>query len=176
MRHGASNLHARAMQRSVHEIEVALRVLQALTNWRQPDQKGVEELHRILPAAGCHSLDEMACVVIQQAVEYRRQVRDAALDGDMRSRRRWVALRAVSNRVDQNRVSGCPPCHTRKPAGHIVGRYPGAAGRVVSDKGVSSTEWLVECGTVTSSGRDHSASILANAIHPAVCHTASRTI
>ena len=67
------------MQRSVQEMQVALRVLSGLTYGQQPDQQDLEELHRIIPAAGYDSLDEMACAVIEQAIEHRRQVRDAGL-------------------------------------------------------------------------------------------------
>jgi hypothetical protein len=74
------------MQRSVDEIRVALRVLQALTFSRQPDPQDVQELHRIIPAADYDSLDEMACTVIQQALEHRKQVRDAELSHQARRR------------------------------------------------------------------------------------------
>jgi hypothetical protein len=64
------------MQRSLQEMQVALRVLSALTHGQQPNQQDVEELHRIISAAGYDSLDEMACTVIEQAIQHRRQVRD----------------------------------------------------------------------------------------------------
>jgi hypothetical protein len=60
-------------------MQVALRVLSALTHRQQPDQYGVEELHRIISAAGYDSLDEMACGVVEQAIQHRRQVGDAGL-------------------------------------------------------------------------------------------------
>jgi hypothetical protein len=63
------------MQRSLQEMQVALRVLSALTHGQQPDQPDVDELHRITSAAGCDSLDEMACTVIEQAIKHRRRVR-----------------------------------------------------------------------------------------------------
>jgi hypothetical protein len=55
-------------------------VLQAITYSSQPDAQDVEELHRIIAAADYDSLDEMACAVIEQAVEHRRQVRDAGVN------------------------------------------------------------------------------------------------
>jgi hypothetical protein len=69
-----------SMQRSVHDMEVALRVLSALTCRQKPDLQDVEELHRIISAAGYDSLDEIACAVIEQALEHRRRVRDASLN------------------------------------------------------------------------------------------------
>jgi hypothetical protein len=55
------------MQRSVQEMRVALRVLSTLTCRQNPDQQDVEELHRIISAAGYDP-------------EHRRRVRDAGLN------------------------------------------------------------------------------------------------
>ena len=70
------------MQRGVQEIQVALRVLSALTYRETPDQQDVEELHRTLSAGNYDSLDEMACAVIEQALEHRRRVRDAGQNAE----------------------------------------------------------------------------------------------
>jgi hypothetical protein len=68
------------MQQSLADIRLALRVLEAVTDGLHPDPHDVEELYRVAPAVEFDSYDEMACAIIQRALERRRQVRDAGLN------------------------------------------------------------------------------------------------
>lgn len=70
----------RAMQQSLADIRLALRVLEAVTDGLHPDPHDVQELYRVAPAVEFDSYDEMACAIIQRAVERRKQVRNAGLN------------------------------------------------------------------------------------------------
>jgi hypothetical protein len=99
-------MHARFMQRSVQEIQVALRVLSALTYREIPHPQDLEELHRIISAANYDSLDEMACAVIEQALEHRRRVRDAGLNAeDQLTERRIRPIRTLQARAHAARLA-----------------------------------------------------------------------
>ena len=53
-------------------IKVALRVLTAITQDRHPAAKDVEELYRLAPEGTYQTLDEVACAVVQNALERAR--------------------------------------------------------------------------------------------------------
>jgi len=61
-------------------MQVALRVLAAINENRQPDPADVAELHRMAPPAAFRSLSELACAVIQQALERRSEGQAAGQD------------------------------------------------------------------------------------------------
>jgi hypothetical protein len=63
------------MQQSLAAMNVALRVLTALTEKRHPDPADVEELRRLAPLHADCPLDELACDVIQEAIRRRAEVR-----------------------------------------------------------------------------------------------------
>jgi hypothetical protein len=65
------------MEESVAEMQVALRVLEAITKRKQPDPHDIEELHRISGPAVYESLDRMACAVIRRATVRFKQARAA---------------------------------------------------------------------------------------------------
>ena len=59
-------------------MELALRVLQAITEKWQPDPQDIEKLRRLVPDSDRLSVDEIACDVVQQELKRRSQVRAAA--------------------------------------------------------------------------------------------------
>jgi hypothetical protein len=68
------------MQYSLQAMELALRVLTALTEKRNPSPEDANRLRAIAAATGtCEMpLDDLACEVIQQALKHRAQVRKKA--------------------------------------------------------------------------------------------------
>ena len=71
------------MQESVDAIRVALRVLAALTEYRNPDPEDVEKLHQLAPPTADASLDEMACAVVEEALKRRREKYKRAKSGGL---------------------------------------------------------------------------------------------
>ena len=66
------------MQQSLEAMRLALRVLAALTEKRDPDPQDVAELRKLLPDAPQEfGMDELACDVIQRAIKHRAAVRAA---------------------------------------------------------------------------------------------------
>jgi len=65
------------MQEAVDAMRVALRVLTAITEHRHPDAIDVENLHRLAPEGAYQSLDEVACAVVEKALERARTRRRA---------------------------------------------------------------------------------------------------
>jgi hypothetical protein len=63
------------MQKSLEAMQVAVRVLTALSEKRTPDPADVEILNNYAPLLSHLSPDELACDVIQQALRRREQVR-----------------------------------------------------------------------------------------------------
>ena len=59
------------MVESVEAMQIALRVLTALTEKIAPDPADVEALRRLAPSRDHAHLDELACEVIQQALKRR---------------------------------------------------------------------------------------------------------
>ena len=68
------------MQYSLQAMELALRVLTALTEKRDPDPEDANRLRAIAAVARVRELplDELACEVIQQALKHRAEVRKKA--------------------------------------------------------------------------------------------------
>ena len=66
------------MTTTLAEMEVALRMLKAITERREPDPQDVKTVRQLLPHAEELSDDERACKVIQQALIRRSRVRAAA--------------------------------------------------------------------------------------------------
>lgn len=68
------------MQYSLAAMELALRVLTALTEKRHPDPEDASRLRALAAGAGARELplDELACEVIQQALKHRAEVRKKA--------------------------------------------------------------------------------------------------
>jgi hypothetical protein len=66
------------MQNGLAAMEVALRVLMAINQKRQPNPADLEELHRLAPLLADLPADELACDVIKQALQRRESVRKAA--------------------------------------------------------------------------------------------------
>jgi hypothetical protein len=50
-------------------LETALRVLQAISDWGNPEDRDVSDLRRLTPEYGACAIDELACEVIQRALE-----------------------------------------------------------------------------------------------------------
>ena len=65
------------MQQLVAAIQVALRVLTAITEGRNPAPQDVEALKRLAPTVQYKSIDELACTVVQDALKHRAKVRAA---------------------------------------------------------------------------------------------------
>jgi len=62
----------RYMCESLEALDVALRVLTAVMEHRQPDAGDVQELRRLRPAEDYSSMDDMACTVIFETLNRRR--------------------------------------------------------------------------------------------------------
>ena len=62
-------------------MEVALRVLQAITRRHNPEPADIAELKRLSPLLLDAPADEMACDVIQQALKRRAALRTAQSAG-----------------------------------------------------------------------------------------------
>ena len=60
------------MDRAAETLEVAVRVLMAITSRRNPEPDDVAALHRLAPCAGPMPLDELACELIQEALQHRK--------------------------------------------------------------------------------------------------------
>jgi hypothetical protein len=65
------------MQQSLDAMQVALRVLAAITERRPPRAEDVEELQRIAPKGEYASIDEMACRVVEEGIKRHRAKRQA---------------------------------------------------------------------------------------------------
>jgi hypothetical protein len=65
------------MPGGLEAMKVALRVLTALTEKREPAFEDVEALRQYVPTATAESIDELACDVIQQALRKRADGRKA---------------------------------------------------------------------------------------------------
>jgi hypothetical protein len=59
------------MQDSTVAMRTALRVLMAITDRAQPDPVDVEELRRVAPECSALATDELACEVVQRALQKR---------------------------------------------------------------------------------------------------------
>ena len=66
------------MQTGIAAMTVALRVLTAVTERREPAVKDLEELRRLAPLLADQPIDELACDVIQQASRQRAELRKSA--------------------------------------------------------------------------------------------------
>jgi hypothetical protein len=65
------------MQESLDAMKLALRVLTALTERRDPDAGDAEALRGLAGDTDNRDLDDLACEVIQKAIKRRDQVRKA---------------------------------------------------------------------------------------------------
>jgi hypothetical protein len=66
------------MQYSLDAMKIALRVLTALTEKRNPSDEEIGRLRELVGVAGEHlPADELACEVIQKALKHRAYVRRA---------------------------------------------------------------------------------------------------
>ena len=66
------------MQQSLDAMRVALRVLTALNDKRQPEASEIATLRQLAgPNFATTSLDELACEVVQNALKHRVQARGA---------------------------------------------------------------------------------------------------
>jgi hypothetical protein len=75
---GSKN-HASPVQYSLQAMEVALRVLTALTEKRNPHPADVNRLRTIVDGSSRDlPLDELACEVIQRALRHRAEARKKA--------------------------------------------------------------------------------------------------
>ena len=68
-----------AMQQSLEAMQLALRVLTAVTEKRYPDPEDVAQLRQLAPDAAAQTPDELACHVIQSALKQRAAVRQQVL-------------------------------------------------------------------------------------------------
>ena len=59
-------------------MQLALRVLTALTEKRYPDPDDVAKLRELAPGARAKTADELACEVIHKALKQRAEVRQKA--------------------------------------------------------------------------------------------------
>jgi hypothetical protein len=69
------------MQPEKDAMKVALRVLTALGDHREPYQADIAELRRIAPDKAAASIDELACDVIQRAIRHRAEARSRHMSG-----------------------------------------------------------------------------------------------
>ncbi len=60
-------------------MKIGLRVLMALNEKRAPDPADLDALRHFTPLLGDLAPDELACEVIQRAIEWRAEVRAARL-------------------------------------------------------------------------------------------------
>jgi hypothetical protein len=70
--------HNPQMEQTQHVLEIAVRVLVAVTNGTETDQHDVEELRRYATLTGNVSLDELACDAIHQVLKCRAEQRRKA--------------------------------------------------------------------------------------------------
>jgi hypothetical protein len=63
------------MERSLHAMKIAARVLLAIGEHRPPDEADVEELRTLDPLMSDMPVDELACDVIQQALKRKEELR-----------------------------------------------------------------------------------------------------
>jgi hypothetical protein len=66
------------MRQSVEAMNVALRVLGAITAGCQPDWGDIQELHRLAPSNGDMPLDQVACLVVEKYLKHYRIKREIA--------------------------------------------------------------------------------------------------
>jgi len=66
------------MQQGLDAMNTAVRVLKAITENRNPDPADADELRRLAPLLADGPLDELACDVIQKALERCAEVRRKA--------------------------------------------------------------------------------------------------
>jgi hypothetical protein len=64
------------MQQSLGEMQLALRVLTALTEKRYPDPEDLIKLQQLAPNSAAKTPDELACEVIHKALKHRAKVRE----------------------------------------------------------------------------------------------------
>jgi hypothetical protein len=57
------------MEQSTQAMRVALRVLEAITARRDPEEPDIEELRHLAPLSADMPLDELACAVVRHAIE-----------------------------------------------------------------------------------------------------------
>ncbi len=62
------------MQDSLEAMQLALRILMSVNYHIPPDSQDVAELRRLAPEGGNWQIDELACVVIQNALERSRKI------------------------------------------------------------------------------------------------------
>jgi hypothetical protein len=67
------------MQQSLEAMQLALRVLTALTEKRYPDPEDLAHLRQLAPDAAAKKPDELACEVIQNALKHRAAVREKSV-------------------------------------------------------------------------------------------------
>jgi PHD/YefM family antitoxin component YafN of YafNO toxin-antitoxin module len=60
------------MQHEKHVLMTALRVLTAVTEWKEPDPHDILELKRLSPNILYVSADELACDVIHRTIQQRQ--------------------------------------------------------------------------------------------------------
>ena len=66
------------MQKSVEAMELAMRVLRAVNEKRNPDEADLSALRSLAPLVANLPPDELACDVIRQALEHRAKARAEA--------------------------------------------------------------------------------------------------
>ena len=69
------------MQQSFDAMKLALRVLEAVNERREPDSQDVAGLRALAPLIANLPLDELACEVMRLALERRAKVREAVRRG-----------------------------------------------------------------------------------------------
>ena len=62
---------------STEVLEVALRVLTAITGHQKPNEDDLDTLRKYAPFLAHEPADELACDVVQQALQQRAEVRSA---------------------------------------------------------------------------------------------------
>jgi len=69
------------MQQSLAVMKLALQVLSATTERREPNPSDVQALMGLAPEAAGLAVDDLACEVVQRALEYRKKVRCSFSEG-----------------------------------------------------------------------------------------------
>ncbi len=62
------------MEDSLEAMQLALRVLKSVNYHKPPDSQDVSELRRLAPEEGNWQIDELACAVIQNALDRSRKI------------------------------------------------------------------------------------------------------
>ncbi len=73
----ARAVHTRPMRPNLAEMQIAVRVLQAIVDRSEPDSLDIEFLRRVMPNLAAAPVDELACEIVHRELQ-RTRIPDAA--------------------------------------------------------------------------------------------------